>query len=159
MSSNPVTITAPEGVPFIDIVREFDAPVEQVFRAHVDPDLVSKWLGPNGFQVIVDTYDARTGGSYRYVHKDPDGNEYGFNGVFHVVRPNEFIIQTFEFDGFPDVVSLEALTLEDLGGGRTRLSAHSTYPSMEARDGMLGSDMEQGLREGYQRLDALLAAS
>jgi uncharacterized protein YndB with AHSA1/START domain len=159
MSTNPVTITAPDGVPFIDIVREFDAPVEAVYRAHSDPELVKQWLGPRGYEMEVDTYDLRTGGRYRYVHKDPSGEQYSFNGVFHVARPNEFIIQTFEFEGFPDVVAIESMTFEDLGDGRTRLTGHSTYPSLESRDGMVGSGMEEGVTEGYERLDELLAAS
>lgn len=154
--SNPVTITAPEGVPFIDIVREFDAPVEAVYRAHEDPELVKQWLGPNGYEMKIEEYELRTGGRYRYIHHD-GANEYAFNGVFHVVRPKELIIQTFEFEGMPDVVSIESLRFEDLGNGRTRITGHATYPSQEARDGMVASGMEQGITEGYQRLDAILA--
>lgn len=157
-STNPVTITAPEGVPFTDIEREFDAPVEAVYQAHRDPDLVKQWLGPHGFEMDIETWDLRTGGRYRYVHTDPEGGEYRFNGVFHVARENELIIQTFEFEGFPDVVSIESMTLTDLGNGRTRLDAHAVYPSLEARDGMVASDMETGVREGYERLDEVLAA-
>jgi uncharacterized protein YndB with AHSA1/START domain len=74
------------------------------------------------------------------------------------VRDNEFAIQTFEFEGFPDVVSIESLTFEDLGGGRTRLRGHSTYPSLESRDGMVSSGMETGMGDGYERLDDLLAS-
>lgn len=158
MSTNPVTITTPDGVPFIEIVREFDAPIEAVYRAHSNPELVKQWLGPNGYEMKIDEYDVRTGGRYRYVHKDPSGEEYAFNGVFHVARENEFIIQTFEFEGFPDVVSIESMTFEDLGNGRTRLTGHSTYPSVEARDGMAASGMEKGVTEGYERLDGILAS-
>jgi uncharacterized protein YndB with AHSA1/START domain len=72
------------------------------------------------------------------------------------VRENEFAIQTFEFEGYPDVVSIESLRFEDLGDGRTRLSGHAVYPSQEARDGMAASGMEGGMSQGYDRLDALL---
>ncbi|MFC3997478.1 SRPBCC family protein [Nocardiopsis sediminis] len=157
MSTNPVTVTAPEGVPFIEITREFDAPVEAVFRAHTDPGLVKQWLGPHGYDMDIEAYDVRTGGRYRYVHSDGSGGSYAFNGVFHTVRPNETIIQTFEYEGVPDSVSIQTLTLEDLGGGRTRLTGHSTFPSMEARDGMISSNMEKGVTEGYERLDEVLA--
>jgi uncharacterized protein YndB with AHSA1/START domain len=157
MTTNPLNVTAPEGVPFIDFEREFDAPVEAVFRAHAEPDLIKQWLGPRGYEMKIDRYDFRTGGSYRYVHSDPSGAEYAFNGVFHTVRPNEFAIQTFEFEGFPDIVSIESLTFEDLGG-RTRLRGHSVFPTVESRDGMVASNMESGMEEGYQRLDELLAA-
>lgn len=156
--TNPVTITAPEGVPFIDIEREFDASVAAVFRAHKEPDLIKQWLGPNGYEMDIEHYDFTTGGGYRYVHRNPQGQEFAFNGVFHVVRENEFAIQTFEFDGYPDVVAIESLRFEDLGHGRTRLVAHSVYPSLEARDGMVASNMEVGVTEGYERLDKVVAS-
>jgi len=157
-TTNPVTITAPEGVPFIDIEREFDAPVAAVFNAHRDPELVKRWLGPSGYDVNMERWDFRTRGGYRYVHTNAEGESFAFNGTFHTVRENEFAIQTFEFEGYPDVVAIESLTFEDLGDGRTRLHIHSTYPTLEARDGMVASGMESGLREGYERLDAILDA-
>ena len=156
--TNPVIITAPEGVPFIDIEREFDAPVAAVFRAHKEPDLIKQWLGPNGYEMDIQRYDFTTGGGYRYVHRNPQGQEFAFNGVFHVVRDDEFAIQTFEFEGFPDVVAIESLRFEDLGDGRTRLVAHSVYPSLESRDGMVASNMEVGVTEGYERLDKVAAS-
>lgn len=155
--SNALTITAPEGLPFIDFTREFDAPVEAVFRTHAEPELYTQWSGPDGYETKLDSFDFVTGGRYRYVHRDPDGNEYAFNGVFHVVRENDFAIQTFEFEGFPDVVSIESLTFVDLGDGRTRLEGHAVYPSLEARDGMVSSGMESGMADGYAKLDAVLA--
>lgn len=155
-TTNALTVTAPDGVPFTDFVREFDAPVEAVFRAHAEPELIRQWLGPNGYEMEVERYDFTTGGGYRYVHRAPDGSEYRFNGVFHVVRPNEFAIQTFEFDGLPDLVSIESMRFEDLGNGRTRLSGHAVYPTQEARDGMVQSGMEGGMSEGYDRLERLL---
>lgn len=156
--TNPLNVEAPEGVPFIDATREFDAPVSAVFRAHQDPELVKQWLGPNGYTMDVDTWDFSTGGTWAYTHTAPDGEQYKFRGVFHTVRENEFAIQTFEFEGYPDVVAIESMTFEDLGGGRTRLRLHSTYPSVESRDGMVASGMESGMSEGYRRLDELLAA-
>jgi uncharacterized protein YndB with AHSA1/START domain len=152
-------VIADPALPTIEIIREFDAPPERVFRAHTDPELVVQWLGPRGLEMRVDRYDARTGGSYRYTHKDADGNEYAFFGAFHEVRPNERIVQTFTFEGYPDGVSLETATFEDLGDGRTRLVAKSVGYTIEERDAMLASGMETGVREGYERLDELLAAS
>jgi uncharacterized protein YndB with AHSA1/START domain len=143
-------------VPAVRITREFDAPAEKVFRAHVDPDLVVRWLGPRGLEMTVDHYDCRTGGSYRYTHADADG-VYRFYGSFHEVRPSERIVQTFTYEGFPDGVSLDTLTLEDLGDGRTRLVVTSLLDSFEGRDAMVASGMEVGIREGYERLDGLLA--
>jgi uncharacterized protein YndB with AHSA1/START domain len=149
-------ITSDPDVPLIRITREFDAPPEKVFRAHTDAELIAQWLGPRGTDMRVDHFDCRTGGSYRYVHVF-DGEEYGFHGCFHEVRPSEVIVQTFTFEGVPDGVALERLVLEDLGGGRTRLTATSLVDSFEARDAMVASGMDQGVREGYERLDELLA--
>ena len=157
-TTHPVTVNAPEGLPFIEIVREFDAPVEAVFRAHRDPELVKQWLGPRGYEMDIERWDFTSQGGYRYVHRNPEGEEYAFNGTFHTVRENEFAVQTFEFEGVPDVVAIESMTFEDLGG-RTRLRGHSVYPSLEARDGMVASNMESGMSEGYARLDELLGAA
>ncbi len=150
------TISAVPDLPIVEIVREFDAPPEQVFRAHVDRDLFTQWIGPRDIDMRVEQWDARTGGSYRYVHGRGD-EEFGFYGSFHEVRPNERIVQTFGFDGWPDAVSLEILTLEDLGIGRTRLRGQSIVESIEARDAMLASGMESGVVQGYEKLDDLLA--
>ena len=143
-------------VPLVRITREFDAPPEKVFRAHTDPDLVRQWLGPRRHEMKIEHFGCRTGGSYRYLHVS-DGNEYGFHGSFHEVRPAELIVQTFTFEGFPDGVALERMVFEDLGGGRTRLVATSLVDSFEERDAFVASGMEDGVREGYERLDELLA--
>ena len=148
-------IIADPHVPLIRIIREFDAPREKVFRAHTDPEILTRWLGPRRIEMHVEHYDCRTGGSYRYVHTS-DGNEYGFYGCFHEVRAPELIVQTFTFEGFPEGVALERLVLEDLGGDRTRLVATSLVDSFEGRDAAIASGMDDGIREGYERLDELL---
>ena len=155
-STHETQIIADPDVPLVRIIREFDAPPEKVFRAHTDPELVVQWNGPNGMEARIDHFDCRTGGSYRYVHTQ-DGEEYAFHGSFHEVRPNEVIVQTFTYEGMPDGVALERLVLEDLGDGRTRLTATSLVDSFEGRDAFLASGMEVGVREGYERLDALLS--
>jgi uncharacterized protein YndB with AHSA1/START domain len=149
-------IVADPDVPLVRIVREFDAPRAKVFRAHTDPELLAQWLGPRDLEMTVDHFDCRTGGSYRYVHRQGD-EEYGFHGCFHEVRPDELIVQTFTFEGMPDGVALEKLVLEDLGGGRCRLTATSLVDSFEGRDGFLASGMDVGVNEGYEKLDELLA--
>ena len=157
-SKNPTTITIPDGLPFIDIVREFDAPKDAVRRAYLDRDLIAQWLGPHGYEMHVDEWNGETGGRYQYTHRDPEGNAYTFTGVFHSVSV-DMLVQTFEFDGWPGHVSLESVTFEDLGDGRTRIVNHSAYQSVEDRNGMAESGMEKGINEGYERLDELLAAS
>lgn len=149
-------ITADPDVPLIRMTRQFDAPPEKVFRAHTDADLLCRWLGPRDLEMRVDHFDCRTGGSYRYTHHRGD-DEFGFHGSFHEVRPSEVIVQTFTFEGVPDGVALERLELEDLGDGRTQLTVTSLVDSFESRDAMLASGMEHGVREGYERLDEVLA--
>lgn len=154
--TNPVTITAPEGLPFIDIQRDFDASVADVFDAYRDPALFAQWIGPKDLSIELEHYDFTTGGGYRFLNRDDQGNEFAFRGVFHVVRENEFAVQTFEFEGFPDAVSIESLTLTPLDGDRARVSIHAVYPSVEARDGMIASGMEHGVTEGFEKLDGLI---
>jgi uncharacterized protein YndB with AHSA1/START domain len=155
-TTHETEITLDPDVPLVRITREFDAPPEKVFRAHVDPDLVVQWLGPRDLDMTIDHFECRTGGSYRYLHTRGD-EEYGFRGCFHDVRPGELIVQTFAFEGMPDAVALEKLVFEDLGGGRTRLVATSLVDSFEGRDAMVSSGMEDGIRQGYERLDEVLA--
>lgn len=153
--SNELHITVPEGVPWIDYEREFDAPVEALFHAHADPDLVRQWLGPRDYAMDIDHWDFRSGGGYRYSHRNPEGTEFGFRGVFHTVRENEFAIQTFEYEGMPDEVAIEFLTFTDLGDGRSRLSGRSVGRTVEGRDEMVSSGMEKGMVDTYDRLEEL----
>ncbi|MFP5068265.1 SRPBCC family protein [Pseudonocardia nantongensis] len=157
-TTHETTIAAVPDLPIIRITREFDAPPERVFDAHVDVEKVRRWLGPRRLTMTVQRWDAETGGGYRYTHTDDDG-EYRFFGSFHEVRPAERIVQTFTFEGFPDGVCLETMTFEALEGGRTRLVGTSLCESIEARDAMLASGMEVGVNEGYEQLDELLAGS
>jgi uncharacterized protein YndB with AHSA1/START domain len=149
-------ITAEPGAPFIDFTREFDAPRDLIFRAHTDPDLIVQWLGPRRLKMRVDRYDVRDGGTWRYVHVDEDGNEYGFHGVFHGQPTPDSMVQTFEFEGAPGHVSLDSIKLEEQNG-RTIIRGRSVFQSVEARDAMVASGMEKGLSEAYERLDDLVA--
>jgi uncharacterized protein YndB with AHSA1/START domain len=155
--TNPLTVHAPEGGQSMEFEREFDYPVAALFQAHADPALLAQWLGPHGTEWQIERYDFRTGGGFRYLDVGKDGTVHAFNGVFHRVRENELVIQTFEYEGFPDLPSLDMLVFEDLGDGRSRLSGRSVSPTVEAAKGWLDSGAEIGMREGYERLDALLA--
>jgi len=156
---NETVVTAEPGRPEIVITRSFDAPRDLVFRALTEPDLVAQWLGPAGLTMKIDHMEYRTGGSYRYIHVDAQGNEFAFNGVVHEVAAPERIIQTFEFEGMPERghVSLETILLEELPEDRTKMTMQSNFKSVADRDGLLASGMESGVRESYTRLEALLA--
>jgi uncharacterized protein YndB with AHSA1/START domain len=150
------TIEAPADLPLIRMTREFAATPAQLFRAHTDADLFARWTGPDNTKVNIDQWDPRTGGSWRYVTV-ADGEEYGFHGCFHTVREDR-IVQTFTWEGMPDGVSLETMTFEELGDGRTRMLSVSLVDSFETRDAILSSGMEVGVNDGYARLDQMLAA-
>jgi uncharacterized protein YndB with AHSA1/START domain len=160
VKKNQTTITAEPGKQELFITREFDAPRELVFKAHTDADLYIQWLGPNGYEMELETFEPHSGGRYRYIHKDQVGNEYGFHGVFHEIS-EELMIQTFEFEGLPEKghVTLDTMRLEKLPGDRTRITIQSVYQSVADRDGMVQSGMERGLNEGYERLDEILEKS
>jgi uncharacterized protein YndB with AHSA1/START domain len=154
--SNPVVIDAIPGQAYADITREFEAPATAVFAAHADKDLFQIWIGPRALTTRITHWDFRTGGGYRYEQDDPDGNTYAFNGVFHTVRENEMIIQTFEYEGAPDEVCMDIIRFEDLPDGRSRIVDHGVFPSVEALEEMSAQGMEVGVTEGYEKLDELL---
>lgn len=147
--------TYPANEPVIRIAREFDAPRALVWAAMTTPEHAARWWGPHGYQATVEALDVRPGGKWRIVHTAPGGSRYAFFGDYLEVVPPERIVQTFGYLDYPP--STETMTLTDLGGGRTRLDVSSRFVSMEARDGMVASGMEQGAQQTYQRLDTLLA--
>ena len=148
-------IAADPKLPIIHITRDFAATPEQLFRAHTDPEIFARWIGPDRLGTRIDYWDARSGGSWRFVSTS-DGQEHGFHGCFHEVSKNR-LVQTFTYEGYPDGVALETLRFEDLGDGRTQLHASSLTDSFEGRDAWLASGMEVGVNQGYAKLDGLLA--
>jgi uncharacterized protein YndB with AHSA1/START domain len=148
-------ITAEPGKQEIIITRVFDAPREVVFKAMTDPLLIPRWWGPRILTTTVEKMDVRPGGMWRFVQRDPGGNEYAFHGVYHEVASPQRMVYTFEFEGVPGHVALETGTFEDLGD-KTRLTGKSVFQSVEDRDGMLQSGMEQGVVETDERFAELL---
>jgi uncharacterized protein YndB with AHSA1/START domain len=158
--ANRTTITAEPGKLDLFVMREFEAPRELVFKAYTDPELVKQWLGPRKLKMTIEKFESKDGGTYRYIHEDPQGNKFAFRGVNHEVMPPERIIGTFEFEGLPERghVALQTARFEALPGGRTRVTSQSVFQSVADRDGMLRSGMERGLKEGFERLDEVLAS-
>jgi uncharacterized protein YndB with AHSA1/START domain len=155
---NETLITAEPGKVNVTITREFDYPRELVFKAFTDPQLFVAWHGPRRLSMTLETFEPRNGGSWRYISKDQEGNEYGFHGVYHDVTVPERIIQTFEFEGLPESghVKLDTARFEVLPGDRTRVVTVSVFQSVEDRDGMMHSGMEKGMNESYERLNEAL---
>ena len=151
------TIDAPAGAPFIDVTREFDAPRDLVWKAWTEPELIKQWLGPAKYEMVIDEWNVRDGGRWRFVHRGEDGTEHGFHGVFHGIPSPDSFTQTFEYEGAPGHVSLDRLVLEERDG-RTIARTHSAFQSVAARDAMIENGMEGGMNEGFDRLDGLLAS-
>ena len=155
---NKTVLTVEPGKQELFIFREFEAPRELVFKAHTDPNLYAQWLGPRDLTTTFETFEPVSGGRWRFIQKDKDGNEFGFHGVNHDVTAPERIIGTFEFEGLPESghVILETTKFEALPGSRTRVTTQSVFQSIEDRDGMVAAGMERGVVEGFERLDELL---
>lgn len=139
------------------VTRVFDAPRELVFRMHSDVQAIPKWWGPQYLTTVVEKMEVRKGGIWRFLQKDAHGNEHAFNGVYHDCVPPEKLVRTFEYEGNPGNVMLETVTLEALQEGRTKLTAHTIFQTLEARNWMLQNGAEKGASEGMDRLAELLA--
>jgi len=148
------TIEADPVIPQIHIRRDFSATPALLMRAHLDPDLFARWVGPRSLTTRVDYWNPTTGGSWRYVASRGD-EEFAFRGCFHQVGEAR-IVQTFTWEGMPDHVALETLEFIEPGDGMTRLHARSLCDSFEARNEWLRGGMETGVNEGYAKLEGVL---
>ncbi len=155
-TTDTLTITAVPGTQNIELSREFNATREQLLKAHMDPEMYATWVGPKGYEMVITRFEPHHGGAYGFEHRNPAGDEFVFRGVFHGEPSVDGFSQTFEFMGSPGEVFYETFTFEDLGNGRTRLHAVSVAPSVEVRDAMVVA-MVSGVRDGYEKLDELLA--
>lgn len=149
-------IEALPGKNFMTFSRTFDAPRELVWRALSQPEHVIGWWGPHGHRNKVLAFDWKVGGMWKIESTLPDGQALVFHGEYREIEPPRKVVQTFGVEGMYDGgYSIDTVELEDIGG-KTLYRAHSELPSVEARDGMMQSGMEVGVREGFERLDAML---
>jgi uncharacterized protein YndB with AHSA1/START domain len=149
-------VTAEAGVPQVLTSRELDAPRELVYRAYTEPELLKQWLGPRKYTMTIEQFEPRDGGTWRYIHADDAGNSFGFHGVFHGMPSPDGMVQTFEYEGAPGNVSMDTITFEE-HDGKTTVRTNSVFQSVAARDMMVDSGMADGMSEGYDRLDEVLA--
>ena len=140
----------------IVVTRVFDAPRDLVFKACTDPELLARWWGPRRYTTVIDKMEVKPGGMWRFVQSDTAGNEFAFRGVYHEVTAPQRTVQTFEYEGVPGHVLLDTATFEEFDG-KTRLTQQSVFQSVEDRDGMVQSGMEEGATESMDRLAELLA--
>jgi uncharacterized protein YndB with AHSA1/START domain len=151
-------IIVPPNSHSLEVTREFGYPREMVFKAFTDPKAIPQWWGPEKYETTVEKMDAKAGGSWRFVQRDPDdGSVHSFRGVYHEVMAPERLIYTFEYEPMPGHVLLETILLEDLGG-RTLVRDMAVFQTIEDRDGMVDAGMETGARESMERLEKLLAS-
>jgi uncharacterized protein YndB with AHSA1/START domain len=134
----------------------FNAPREIVFKIMTDPETIPQWWGPSSLTTTVDKMEPWSGGSWRYVVGNQKGSEWCFHGVYHTIEASARIIFTYEDESMPGHVSLETTLFEDHEGG-TKLTTISVFQSIEDRDAMMQSGMEEGADETMDRLEALLA--
>ena len=141
----------------VELTRVFNAPRALVFEAHSRPEHMQRWWGPRDTTMVSCEMDFRTGGRWRYVLRKANGKEYAFRGEYREVVAPERLVQTFEFEGMPGAITVEAHTFTE-HDGKTTLSVVSRVNSIEARDAMLASGMEKGAAETYDRLEELLVS-
>jgi uncharacterized protein YndB with AHSA1/START domain len=149
-SSSAMSVTLPSDREIV-LTRVFDAPRRLVFEALTSCEHLKHWWGPRRYTVASCKMDFRPGGAYRIVQSGADGAEFGFRGEYREIVPPERIVQTFEFEGMPGHVSVETLTLVEQDG-KTTYTSTSVFDSVEDRDGMLQSGMEEGASETMDRL-------
>ncbi len=144
-------IDAVEGKQEIVITREFDLPLELLFKAYEEPDLVEQWMGTKVLKL-----ENKKHGSYQFETTDPKGNKYGFNGAIHEFIPNQKITRTFEMENSPFAVQLEFLEFERLSDETSRLNMHIVFKSVALRDQMLQLPFAQGINMAHNRLQGML---
>ncbi|MCF7804191.1 MAG: SRPBCC domain-containing protein [Candidatus Marinimicrobia bacterium] len=144
-------IHAEDGKQEILITREFELPVELLFRAHIDPDLVEQWRGTTVLKL-----ESKPHGSYRFVTTDPKKNEHGFNGVIHEFVPNQKITRTFEMENTGLAIQLQFLEFEELTNDTSKLTIHMVFRSVADRDQVLQLPFAQGLNMAHNRLQEVV---
>jgi uncharacterized protein YndB with AHSA1/START domain len=145
-------INAEDGKQELTITREFDLPLDLLFKAYVEPELVEQWMGTKVLKL-----ENKKHGSYQFETTDPKGNKYGFNGTIHELVANEKITRTFEMENTPFAVQLEFLEFEKLTDDSSKLTMHVVYKSAALRDQMLQLPFSQGINMAHKRLEEIVS--
>lgn len=144
-------VDAEEGKQEVVVTREFDLPLELLFRAYIEPEIVEQWMGTKVLKL-----ESKRHGSYQFLTTDPMGNKHGFNGVIHEFTPNEKITRTFEMENTPFPVQLEFLEFEKLTDETSKLKMQIVYKSVAHRDQMLQMPFRQGVNMAHNRLQEIV---
>ncbi|KAB2912948.1 MAG: ATPase [Bacteroidetes bacterium] len=133
------------------VTREFDLPVNLLFKAYIEPEIVEQWMGTKVVRL-----ECKRHGSYQYITTDPMGNQHGFNGTIHEFEPDQKITRTFEMENTPFPVQLEFFTFEALTENTSKLTMQIVYKSVEHRDAMLKLPFAQGINMAHNRLQEIV---
>ncbi len=148
-------IKAEPGKHEVVITHMFDAARDQVFNLYTNPELIPQWWGPRRLTTKVERMETKPGGQWRFVQRDAEGKEFGFHGIYHEIKRPERVVSTFEFEGMPGHVLLETIIFEDVNG-KTKVTDSSVFQSVEDRDGMVKSGMDEGSYEFGERFAEVL---
>jgi len=144
-------INALDGKQELLITREFDLPLELLFKAYIEPDIIEQWMGTKVLKL-----ENKKQGSYRFETTDPKGNKYGFNGVIHEFIPNRKITRTFEMENTPFEVQLEFLEFEKITDDTSKLNMHIVFRTVALRDQLLKLPFAQGINMAHNRIQDIL---
>ena len=157
MTTTALDIITPADDPVILTSRFVQAPPDLVFRAWTEPEHLGNWWGPRRLEMVVCDVDLRVGGSWRFVHRVPDGQEFAFYGEYLEVDPPHRLVTTWCWEGMPEDVAVETLILEAVEGG-TMVRGEARHSTIAARDQHIENGMEGGMIETFERLDELVAS-
>ncbi len=153
LNTGTLKVTTPSPREIV-LTRVFDAPRALVYEAMTRPELLKRWFGPHGWNLVLCEIDLRVGGAWRYVLEGPDGRSMGMGGEYREIVPGERTVHTEAMDDYPgDSVVTMVLTEKD---GQTTMTGTVLYDSQETRDAVVASGMEHGAAETYDRLADLL---
>lgn len=144
-------INAEDGKQELRIIREFDLPLELLFKAYVEADIVEQWMGTKVLKL-----ENKKHGGYQFETTDPKGNKHRFNGAIHEFIPNQKITRTFEMENTPYGIQLEYLEFEKINADTSRLNMHVVYKSVELRDEVLKLPFAQGINFAHNRLQDIV---
>jgi uncharacterized protein YndB with AHSA1/START domain len=145
-------VNAEDGKQELMITREFDLPLELLFKAYAQAELFEQWMGTKVLKL-----ESRKHGSYQFETTDPKGNKHRFNGSIHDFLPNKKIIRTFEMENTPFGVQLEIYEFEELTPDTSKLTMHVVYESVAQRDQVLQLPFAQGINMAHNRIQDILS--
>ena len=145
-------IGAEEGKQELVITREFELPLELLFRAYAEAEIVEQWMGTKVMKL-----ENQRHGSYQFETTDPMGNKHNFSGTIHTFIPEKKIVRTFEMENTPFDVQLEFLEFQKLTDDTSKLVMHIIYRSVDLRDQMLKLPFAQGINMAHNRIQDIVS--